>query len=162
MSNTTYPERMEIVRSHQIRPPVQTVPLARALGLEVFHANNWPDDLSGMIVKEPKRESKTGYVIYVNKRHHVNRRRFTTAHEIAHFILHEKHIGDGITDDALYRSRLTGGMEAEANRLAADILMPWHLLQPLLAQESPPTLSSLAHLFQVSESAMSIRTGVPV
>lgn len=63
----------------------------------------------------------SGVAIYVNKGHHVNRRRFTTAHEIAHFILHQDFIGDGIADDGLYRSKLSNAMEAQANKLAADI-----------------------------------------
>jgi hypothetical protein len=156
----TYADNMAIVRRHQSSAPVQTVPLARALGLEVYHVPGWPDDLSGKIMRDPKRGGQSGFAIFVNKDHHSNRRRFTTAHEIAHYILHEGEIGDGIADDALYRSRLSNRMEAEANRLAADILMPWHLLNPLI-DGGETSVDRLAKAFQVSPSSMSIRLGVP-
>lgn len=156
----TYVEKMETVRSHQSGPPVETVPLARELGLEVYHVGGWPDDLSGKIVRSPERGGASGFAIFVNKMHHVNRRRFTTAHELAHFILHEDQIGDGIVDDGLYRSRLSNRMEAEANRLAADILMPWHLLNQRI-DAGITSVPELASIFRVSPSAMAIRLGVP-
>lgn len=155
----TYPEKLSIVQAHQSAAPIQTVALANALGLGVWHVPNWPDDLSGKIVRSQEHGGPSGYAIYVNKSHHVNRRRFTTAHEIGHFILHEDQIGDGIVDDGLYRSRLTNAMEAQANKMAADILMPRHLLNQHI-ERGVTDVATLAKLFQVSESAMSIRVGV--
>lgn len=156
----TYPEKLNIVQQHQGAAPIQTVALAEQLGLKVWHVPNWPDDLSGKIVKSDAQGGSSGYAIYVNGDHHVNRRRFTTAHEIAHFILHSEFIGDGIVDDGLYRSRLSNSMEAQANKLAADILMPRLLLNQHIAS-GVTSVSQLAVIFQVSESAMSIRVGAP-
>lgn len=158
--NLTYPEKLAIVQRHQIAAPVQTVALANELGLRVWHVPNWPDDLSGKIVKSTDQGGPSGYAIYVNGGHHVNRRRFTNAHEIAHFILHSESIGDGIVDDGLYRSRLSNAMEAQANTLAADILMPRLLLNQQIAN-GKTSVKELAQIFQVSESAMSIRVGAP-
>ena len=56
-------------------------------------------------------------------------------------------------DDALYRSQLSSVLEAQANGLAADLLMPWHLLAPLANRPMP----ELSKQFQVSEQAMKIR-----
>ena len=137
-----------------------TVPIARALGLEVYKVGGWPNDLSGMIRKDAERGGSSGYAIFVNATHHERRRRFTIAHEIAHFILHDHLIGDGISDDALYRSGLSGAVEAQANRYAADILMPWHLVNAEI-ESGNDTLPGLARKFNVSQSAMSIRLGVP-
>lgn len=153
-------EKREIVASHQANTPIQTVPLAEKLGLKVWHVPTWEDHISGMILKNQEQGGSSGYAIYVNQNHHVNRRRFTTAHEIAHFVLHENLIGDGITDDALYRSKLTGGIEAQANKYAAEILMPLHLINKALS-EGISTIEDLAQKFQVSKSSMSIRMGVP-
>lgn len=51
--------------------------------------NNWsekieyiPDDLCGYIEKDNNR-----ITIYYNPNHHKNRKRFTIAHELAHFLL---------------------------------------------------------------------------
>ncbi|MEO0411031.1 MAG: ImmA/IrrE family metallo-endopeptidase [Pseudomonadota bacterium] len=153
-------EKKRIVREHQRSGPVQTVPLARDLGLEVYHANGWPDDLSGKIVRSADRGGPSGFAIFVNAEHHVHRRRFTTAHEIAHFVLHENLIGDGIIDDGLYRSKLSNQTEWEANQMAADILMPWSLINREMDLGND-SVQSLARELQVSPSAMSIRLGVP-
>ncbi len=158
--NQTYPEQLDIIQRHQTAAPVQTVALADDLGLKVWHVPNWPDDLSGKIVKSAEQGGASGYAIYVNKGHHVNRRRFTTAHEIAHFILHRQFIGDGIVDDGLYRSRLSNSMEVQANKMAADILMPRFLINQHMAN-GVNSVSELARIFQVSESAMSYRVGAP-
>tara|TARA_R100000789_G_scaffold29427_2_gene33001 strand:+ start:1161 stop:1643 length:483 start_codon:yes stop_codon:yes gene_type:complete len=158
--NHTYPEQLNIIQRHQAAAPVQTVALAADLGLKVWHVPNWPDDLSGKIVKSAEQGGSSGYAVYVNKEHHINRRRFTTAHEIAHFILHRQFIGDGIVDDGLYRSRLSNSMEVQANKMAADILMPRHLLNQHISN-GVNSVSDLARIFQVSESAMSFRVGSP-
>jgi Zn-dependent peptidase ImmA (M78 family) len=63
-------------------------------------------------------------------------------------------------DDALYRSRLSNNIEAQANRQAADILMPFHLINPLI-DSGITDIQKLAERFHVSASAMSIRLGVP-
>lgn len=159
-NNMDIVEKRKIVANHQLSAPIQTVPLAEELGLKVWHVPSWEDHISGMILKNKDQGGSSGYAIYVNKKHHINRRRFTTAHEIAHFVLHENLIGDGITDDALYRSKLTGGIEAQANKYAAEILMPLHLINKALA-EGINSIDALATKFEVSKSSMSIRMGVP-
>ncbi|MDE0307292.1 MAG: ImmA/IrrE family metallo-endopeptidase [Albidovulum sp.] len=153
-------EQLETIQSFQKSAPVQTVPIANCFGLEVYKSkpNIWPDSLSGALRRNP--EKPESFDIYVNGDHHVNRRRFTIAHEIAHFVLHRDLIGDGISDDALYRSGLSNRVEAQANALAADILMPWHLIDPKI-DNGITDIGELAKIFQVSKSAMSIRMGVP-
>lgn len=153
-------EQMEVIRRHQAQAPVQTVPIANDLGLSVYRDDDWPDDVSGMIIKNADLGGHSGYAIIVNAKHHEHRRRFTIAHEVAHYVLHQDLIGDGIQDDALYRSGLSNRQEAQANRLAADILMPWHLINKAIA-DGVATVPELARLFSVSKSAMSIRLGVP-
>ena len=156
MSNSVFHDQMKIIRSHQKEWPIKVVPLARDLGLPVKYVNGWDNDLSGMI----RLEEDSTYCIYVNNKHPSHRRRFTIAHEIAHYVLHRDKIGDGIVDDALLRSRLSNQVEVEANRLAANILMPWDLIDKAMGQ-GIRTMDELADAFDVSKSAMSIRLGVP-
>jgi hypothetical protein len=151
---------MKIVRAHQETAPVKVSPIVRALGLQAFSAD-LPHGVSGKIFfEEPEDGSQSGYVIYVNGGEPKPRMRFTLAHEVAHFILHRDLIGDGISDDVLYRSKLSSPIEAAANKLAADILMPWHLVREA-TDKGITTASDLARLFEVSEIAMSIRLGLP-
>jgi len=149
-----------IILRHQSEAPVHVVPIARDMGLEVYRVTNWPDDISGMIKRDGARGGESGYAIFVNARHSETRRRFTIAHEIAHFALHGDLIGDGLEDDALYRSGLSGTIETQANKYAADILMPWKLINEAVSR-GHDSVADLARLFNVSPAAMSIRLGVP-
>ena len=156
----TLADYQRIIEKHQRSTPVVVTAIARDLGLDVYNTSDWSDDISGMIRRDAEQGGSSGYAIYVNARHHENRRRFTIAHEIAHFILHRDFIGDGITDDALYRSALSSRLETQANQLAADILMPWPLLNAAM-DGGINDVRTLANHFRVSPSAMSVRLGVP-
>ncbi|RJG54299.1 ImmA/IrrE family metallo-endopeptidase [Sphingobium terrigena] len=146
------------VEQHQAEAPVDLAALARGFGLSVKAATLAPG-ISGEI-----RPEGNSFVIRVNRHDAAVRQRFTVAHEIAHFLLHQSEIGKGITDDVLYRSSLSGKIEAEANRLAADILMPDHLVQRIKANSEVLNINDIPlHLskrFGVSESAMKIKLGL--
>lgn len=146
-----------ILREHQVAAPVPVGRIAADLGLRVL-VSELPLGVSGKLHKDP--EDPTKWIIRVNRHEHKNRQRFTIAHEIAHFVLHRSEIGDGLTDDTFYRSGLSERREWEANKMAADILMPWELIRTETAQgrHSP---SELAQKFGVSEAAMHIRLGLP-
>src|SRR5690349_11844327 len=93
-----------ILAKHQ-SVPVNVDGIARDLGLPVIRR-----DLGSMIAGQLMRKpgaGRSGFVIYINSSEHVNRQRFTLAHEIAHFILHRDLIETGVTDDTMYRSELT-------------------------------------------------------
>lgn len=149
-----------LVRKHQDGPPVSVHAIAADLGLKVYRVRNWPDSISGQILLDQRRGGTSGYAIFTNADHALTRRRFTIAHEIAHFVLHRGLIGDGIEHDALYRSGLSSPIEVQANKQAADILMPWHLVNRAIF-EGMRDLDGLASKFQVSRSAMAIRLGIP-
>ena len=143
----------EVLQGMQASVPVHVVPIAEKFGLTVFKNRNFPDNLSGLI----KKDADGAYEIHVNGNHPITRQRFTMAHELAHFLLHKEEIGDGITDDYLYRSTLTSRIEREANELAAEILMPAHLL--LDEPYKSMTIAEQADEFWVSRVAMDIRLG---
>lgn len=148
-------EEEKIIRDFQKKPPVKMFSLARELGLEVYRCE-FPDNISGCI----EREEDSSYVIFTNEDHHINRRRFTVAHEIAHYLLHRDLIEEGVVDDTLFRSKLSGPLEREANSYAAQLLMPGHLILEAI-EEGIDSIKELADKFHVSEAAMSIRTGIP-
>ena len=112
-----------------------------------------------MIKRDTEDGGESGYAIYVNANHSETRRRFTIAHEIAHYVLHKNLIRDGIVDDPLYRSGLSSLIETEASRFATEILMPTHLIRAAIRKES--SISKLAKQFAVSSKATAIRLQVP-
>ena len=126
------------------------------MGVRVWKSMGLPEDVSGKIFRDPIHGGTQDFSIVVNGRHAAVRQRFTVAHELAHFILHRGLIGDGMEEDALYRSdRLSDRQEIEANRLAAEILMPWHLINRYTGKAA----DELARIFEVSAEAMRIRIG---
>jgi Zn-dependent peptidase ImmA (M78 family) len=138
--------------------PVRVGEIAKAFGL-IVRVSTLDVGISGMIF--PDGES---YKIVINKHEPVYRQRFTLAHELAHYLLHRELIGAGISDNVLYRSKLSDKVEAEANRLASDILMPVERVKEaklgFSASKLADALSPLAGQFGVSEDAMRIRLGM--
>lgn len=158
--NSIFNENTEkIVIKNQLATPVNVTKIANELKINVYTALG-EEGVAGKIIKDSLLGGESGYAIVINRHDAPRRQRFTIAHEISHFILHKDLIGDGIVDDALYRSGLSNKIEREANKLAADILMPWHLINEFMS-EKIKTIQDLANIFQVSESAMSIRLGIP-
>lgn len=146
------------IEAFQDAPPVRLPELARALGVPIKAATLGPG-ISGEI----RPDGSEGFVIRINRHDPAKRQRFTVAHELAHFLLHRDEIGTGIEDDVLYRSSLSDRREQQANRLAADILMPGDLLAEAreAAEEKGvgDVVLYLADLFAVSEAAMRIKVG---
>jgi Zn-dependent peptidase ImmA (M78 family) len=141
----------DIIADFTRAAPVDVYGLARALGLEI-RETELDKDISGKIEKN----WLGSYTISVNARHPFTRRRFTVAHEIAHFILHRDMIGDGIVDDAMYRSKKGDEIERQANAYAATILMP----APLVISKFRATEKSFAGMaaaFEVSSEVAEIR-----
>jgi Zn-dependent peptidase ImmA (M78 family) len=114
------------------------------------------ENISGKIFLDPLNGGSSGYSIGVKASEGYRRKRFTIAHEIAHFILHRSKIGDELVDDAMYRSGLSTREEAQANQLAADILMPRKLIKELQSRGFTD-VSSLADELEVSEAAIKVR-----
>jgi hypothetical protein len=155
------PADAEIIKRHLAEYPVKVGELANALGIEVVRSPLAPR-VSGLI--EPSETSRSGFRIRVNKYEVPERQRFTVAHEIAHYLLHRDHIGCGVIDNVLYRSNLTSRKERDANRLAAEIVMPSNWVMKELerrgGREVPGVAEELAALFKVSPPAMRVRLGI--
>lgn len=155
------PDELEIVVRHQATAPVLVGAIARDLGLKLS-ASTLHAGISGAI--SPDQSARAGFAIRINRHDPDPRQRFTVAHEIGHYLIHRDQIGQGIVDDVLYRSTLSDRREAEANRLAADILMPDHLVAEWLDRARALNVEDiplyLADRFRVSEAAMKIRLGL--
>ncbi len=151
----------QVIAKHQKQAPVNVVAIASDLGLKVWAMRSLPSNISGKLFRDPLNGGTSGFSIGVNATEVFVRQRFTVAHEIAHFILHKDKIENGeLIDDTLYRSGLSSKEETEANKLAADILMPYPLISSLV-HSGIRDPQSLARTLQVSLPAMNIRLGIP-
>lgn len=149
---TNYRTTTDIIAPYLEKAPVNLEGMAGEMELEVSY-EVLADDIAGKIERLP---SSGRYRITVNQTHVPARRRFTLAHEIAHFVLHRDLIGDGVTDSALYRSKLSSPLEQQANRFAADLLMPARLVRKK-HREGVVAYADMAAAFDVSAEAMRIR-----
>ncbi len=140
--------------------PVPVDEVARYLGIQVDEAE-LGEECSGMLVRDEE-----SAVIGVNVNHHEHRKRFTIAHEIAHFMLHggEAYIDKPPHID--FRAADSGSgtqqEETEANQFAAALLMPADQVRAAVAEQPfDPTrddeLPNLARRFKVSPQAMTTR-----
>lgn len=110
--------------------PVKIIELCESLGISVFE-QYLPPEVSGFIViqEKPFDRYNTGRLIVINQADTAKRRRFTIAHELAHYILHRPE------DAPLYAHRdagQNGGIETEANIFASNVLMPEDLVRKVL------------------------------
>lgn len=137
--------------------PVKLGSIAKDLGL-VVKVGSLEAGISGKILNKG-----THFEIHVNKHEIKERQRFTLAHEISHYLLHRDLIGDGIVDTILYRSTLSDSREAEANRLAADILMPKFKVHKVYSElgdvNEVQKYEHIAKVLGVSTTALKIRMG---
>lgn len=144
------------------RAPVDVETLAARFGVSVTY-ERFDDATSGIVVRKG-----SGAVIGVNANHHPNRQRFTIAHELGHYFLHEEQ-GGVFVDEYLvqFRSDRTSDeslhlTETEANAFAAELLMPASLLEDDLERgpvekSDERAISWLATRYGVSQQAMTIR-----
>lgn len=151
--------KREIVERHLASKPVPLGTMARDLGIEVKVSSLQPGR-SGLIER-----TENGYRIKINRFETRERQRFTLAHEIAHYLLHQDLIDQSgeIVDNVLYRSGQSEQVEFEANRLAADLTMPDEPIQSDLKRLQVPitedVIDHLAREWQVSKAAMEIKLG---
>lgn len=146
--------------------PIDVEAVARMLGAKVVY-EELDEDVSGLLLI-----TSGSSTIAVNAAHHENRQRFTIAHEIGHLVLHGSNQEDLFIDKKVFNrnSKASEGMyrqEIEANRFAAELLMPKRFLEDILEDSEDENggvdlsddlaVYKLARIFGVSEQALAIR-----
>ena len=151
--NRISPEDKSVVQKYLGEIPVKLGGIAKELGIVVKRSPTIPRNISGKITKLP-----TGYEIKINKFESLARQRFTLAHELAHFLLHRSEIDrlGEIADNVLYRSGASETIEYEANRLAAQIIMPDDAISER-QKAIGKNVNQLAKEFGVSKAVVEIR-----
>lgn len=162
-----------LLRKYLIQaPPVSVREIAEGEGIQInyepFHGGG---DISAVLKRLAKRA-----VIGVNSAHSSQRQRFSIAHELGHFFLHENEdlfvdVGESLRKPKQLRfrnslsSQATNQEEMEANAFAASLLMPKAMIHSSLytLMDHDPDIApeiateTLARLFDVSKAAMEYR-----
>lgn len=151
-------EAREVLEKHSIRGvPVDIFKLIQDEGLSLL-IEDIEYDHSGFLLVEGGRAT-----VVINRCHHLNRQRFTAAHELGHYLLHAKEDDHIFVDKAYHRSPLSSTgiykQEIEANRFAAALLMPEEFIMEHTNGIDLTDLDiyRLAEKFGVSEQAMTLR-----
>jgi Zn-dependent peptidase ImmA (M78 family) len=154
---------LEMVRQFTQTPGQPLVKLIRNLGLS-YDEVTMPAGQSGEI-----RYDNGRYKILINASESDARSRFTAAHELAHYLYHRDILDDvgslNRHSDWLFDTRENDARpfspqhETEANRIAAQILMPAALVRAEY-ENTGGDVARLAEIFDVSEAALKIRLKV--
>lgn len=128
---TTTVDISNLIKASQKNYRVDVVALAKKLNLPVYSVD-LPSEESGHILNE------NGKVfIEVNRNHPPSRQRFTIAHEISHYLKHDRILKrEGQLDRKKeYSSLAELKREQEADEQAADILMPKDLVKQYASEK---------------------------
>ena len=137
--------------------PVDIHDLCASINITTEKRSDMPQNISGCIVKQAR-----GGKIFYNGKHPLRRQRFTIAHELAHWLLHKDLLPDEYVENILLRGGLSNKLEADANRLGAEILMPTEAIDDYTASHKALSIVDMAYSFGVSPHGMSVRLGVPL
>lgn len=144
-------------------PPVPVDQIAASHGIQIIRsAAEWSE--SGFLLRDADR-----IIVGINGRNSPKRQRFTIAHELGHWLLHEgkrlivdQSVMINKRDDV--SSQATDRQEIEANQFAAELLMPRDFIANELNRQMSTGISSreelitaLARTFNVSNDAMGWR-----
>lgn len=132
--------------------PVDPVAIARTAGLRVLEAE-LDENTLGALVKQPGKDP----TILLNENDSENRRRFTCAHELGHFVRRSEE-GDKYLRVDLRNSLSATGEDPDevyANEFAACLLMPEDEVKDLVARGMSDL--EMAIRFKVSREAMQFR-----
>lgn len=142
------------------KTPVGIIQIAKNYGINVYEGelNN---EVSGAIRYNEKNKK---FEILANKNNIWTRKRFTVAHELGHYFLHQDMLKDSdVHIDTLDRATIkvdekTKEQEKEVDYLAGALLMNRIVLEKLI--EDNYTIEELAEIFDVSSSAMTVRLDI--
>lgn len=151
---------LDIVFEYMQTPPVNLAAIFADLGIEYVEQPILSGE-SGWIERDGDK-----YRVVVNSNEGEQRRRFTAAHELAHYLMHRDLLAKGRLNR--HTDRLFGNgaehnreqpfskkHEVQANKLAAQLVMPAGKIRQMI--EDGASIDQLVQTFGVSKAAMKVR-----
>lgn len=164
------PRRRRLIRDHAEhlleqcgveRLPVDVLAIADWLSIKVISQRIPDSSVSGYYLRRGQER-----IIGVNANHSLTRRRFTIAHELGHVLLlahDDLHVDRTVKLRDSNSSQGVDRHEVEANQFAAELLMPFEMIQREVNERGgidiydERQVSNLARSFGVSTQALLIR-----
>lgn len=142
----------DLVKRYKLCAPIDIRGLVHKLDIDL-HEAPFTETFSGALCPYP--EVPGEYLILLNSVHSETRKRFTLAHELGHYFLHES-MAVMLGGSARRFRRWSGFQEREAEGFAACLLMPRGMVLDE-ARRLGRDAWVLARRFWVSQRAMEIR-----
>lgn len=152
-----------LLNNDMYKVPVDIVKIANANDIKVYEGD-LDKKVSGAI--RYNKEDKS-FEILINKNDAKVRQRFTIAHELGHYFLHQDFLkAEEIHIDIMYRTNGTSEIEIEQEKererevdyFAGALLMNKTLLEKMRKENN--SIQELAEVFKVSVSAMTVRLDI--
>ncbi len=157
MSSVARAFASQLVASLKLDAPVDLVDVTRALGLEIRYCD--ASGFDGALVCS--KQNRVGTVLVKKSIRELGRRKFTIAHEIAHYVLpHHGATGSICTAREVESwDRRLSESEVEANVFAGELLIPERLVDPAVRRErlTFPIIREVATKFETSLTAAAYR-----
>lgn len=157
MSNSARVFAGELVSSLKLTAPVDLVDVTRALGLEIRYCES--SGFDGALICS--KHNRVGTVLVKKSIRELGRRKFTIAHEIAHYVLPHHGSSENVCNSCEVESwdRRLPAQEVEANIFAGELLIPERLLSPVVKREKPTMriIRDIALSFETSLTAAAYR-----
>jgi hypothetical protein len=134
-------ERYQKTTGTKIDYEVPIIDIANNLGFYIELLDSLPDHHSAIIYPDDM-------LIGLNKRHHPHRQRFSLGHELGHYLLKHKPEFELPPEEAEICNN-------EANEFSGELLVPLESLKRALKHTK--IIPELAHIFNVSQDALTIR-----
>lgn len=157
---------LEIVRDHMRDAPVNVAAIFADLGVEYVEDRILSGESGWIECVDDK------FKVLVNSSESPQRKRFTAAHELAHYLLHRDLLKSGRANrhtDRLFGEAAAHNRDApfqrrhevQANKLAAQIIMPASRIREVWEghpqSNQTAKVEDIARQFDVSKAAMEIR-----
>jgi len=139
--------------NYVISPPIDIFDIANSYGFQINELDFGEEynKVAGFIT--PKKR-----VIYINKNDSENRKKFSIAHELGHWLLHKKEL-ETMPEKYAILLRIPLGqtendpIEKEANCFAANLLVP----KDMLDKHKGKDINEIAEIFAVSKDVIGFR-----
>jgi hypothetical protein len=148
----------ELVTALKLVAPIDPEDVAKRLGLGVEYCD--ASGFEGALVCS--KETRAGTILVKNSIREDGRKRFTIAHEIAHYVLPHHGAKGSVcgSKDVESWDRSLPGEESEANDFASELLIPRSLVGPALVGSKPTfhLIRDISRVFDTSLTASAFRT----
>jgi len=147
--------------NNQHSPPINVFNIANNEGIDLKYLPKKKVSERGIEGELSYANRKKQWTIYFNGHNTTTRQKFTVAHELGHYFVHNNFFQD--SSDTMFRDVQWDMAELQANQFASELLMPVEMVvkegEKIIdtVETKNDFISKMAYIFMVSQLAMRFR-----